>query len=70
MLVLGFELLVEDVLRVVVGVALGLLTIYRRELSSNRAYHPNEDDETLLGNSYHRLMQRDNVSDSNNSSAS
>ena len=70
MLVLGFELLAEDVLRVVVGVALGLLTIYRRELSSNRAYHPNEDDETLLGNSYHRLMQRDNVSDSNKSSAS
>ena len=40
MLVLGFEL--QDVLRAVVGLALGILTVYRRELSSNRAYHPNE----------------------------
>jgi len=40
MLVLGFEL--QDILRAVVGIALGILTVYRRELSSNRAYHPNE----------------------------
>ena len=68
MLVLGFELLAEDVLRVICILCMSLLTIYRRELSSNRAYHPNEDDEneTLLDNS--DVMQI-NVSDSNNDSS-
>ena len=42
MLLLGFE--VQDILRVVVGIALALLTVYRRELSSNRGYHPDEDN--------------------------
>lgn len=43
MLLLGVEL--QDVLRVVVGIALGLLTVYRRELSCNRGYHPDDDDD-------------------------
>ncbi len=48
MLLLGFE--PQDVLRVIVGIALGLLTFYRRELSCNRDYHPDEFDEALSGN--------------------
>lgn len=43
MLLLGVEL--QDILRVVVGIALGLLTVYRRELSCNRGYHPDDDDD-------------------------
>ncbi|KAL7552232.1 hypothetical protein ACHAWF_016543 [Thalassiosira exigua] len=42
MLLLGFEL--EDVARVAIGTALVLLTIYRRELSCNRGYHPASED--------------------------
>lgn len=53
MLLLGFE--PQDVLRVTVGIALGLLTIFRRELSCNRGYHPDDDDP--LGDSSHRLLQ-------------
>lgn len=45
MLLLGFEL--HDVLRVVVGVVLVFLTVFRRELSCNRGYHP--DDEQAGG---------------------
>ncbi len=40
MMILGFEM--EDVLRVVIGVTLGLLTIYRREMSCNRVFHEEE----------------------------
>jgi len=51
MLLLGFE--VQDILRVVVGIALALLTVYRRELSSNRGYHPDEDNASEdIGSSY------------------
>eukprot|EP00584_Thalassiosira_punctigera_P019305 CAMPEP_0172552332 /NCGR_PEP_ID=MMETSP1067-20121228/44265_1 /TAXON_ID=265564 ORGANISM="Thalassiosira punctigera, Strain Tpunct2005C2" /NCGR_SAMPLE_ID=MMETSP1067 /ASSEMBLY_ACC=CAM_ASM_000444 /LENGTH=646 /DNA_ID=CAMNT_0013340289 /DNA_START=25 /DNA_END=1965 /DNA_ORIENTATION=- len=53
MLILGFEL--QDVLQVVVGVALGLLTVYRRELSCNRGY---QNDDDGMGDSLHRgLLQ-------------
>mmetsp|Transcript_10174 Transcript_10174/g.22037 ORF Transcript_10174/g.22037 Transcript_10174/m.22037 type:complete len:643 (-) Transcript_10174:67-1995(-) len=55
MLLLGFE--IEDVLRVVLGVTLGLLTIYRRELSCNRGYHPNDDESGLEDSLHHRLLQ-------------
>mmetsp|Transcript_4097 Transcript_4097/g.10408 ORF Transcript_4097/g.10408 Transcript_4097/m.10408 type:complete len:639 (-) Transcript_4097:238-2154(-) len=53
MILLGFEL--EDVLRVVVGIALGLLTVYRRELSCNRDYHPDENDEALGDSAHYRF---------------
>ena len=43
-MILGYE--IEDILRVVIGVTLGLLTIFRREMSCNRVFH--EEDETLL----------------------
>ncbi|KAL7540043.1 hypothetical protein ACHAXR_009812 [Thalassiosira sp. AJA248-18] len=66
---LGFEL--QDVLRVVVGIALGLLTVYRRELSCNRGYHPDDEDDELLGdNSYHRWsLERRTIPRTNSSSA-
>lgn len=53
MLLLGFE--IYEVIRVVVGIALGLLTVYRRELSCNRSYHPDDDDDTLGESAHHRL---------------
>ncbi|KAL7479955.1 hypothetical protein ACHAW6_005671 [Cyclotella cf. meneghiniana] len=39
------------ILRVVVGVSLGLLTVYRREMSCNREYRPEDDDAWTLGSS-------------------
>lgn len=42
---LGYDVEVEDIARVTVGVTLGLLTVYRRELSSNRAYHDEQAAE-------------------------
>lgn len=65
MLLLGFE--PQDVLRVAVGIALGLLTVYRRELSCNRDYHPDEYDETL-GNREHGPSLHDRGGDSSDSS--
>lgn len=53
---LGYEL--EDVLRVMVGIVLGLLTVYRRELSCNRGYHPDENDDPLVDSIHSRLLQR------------
>jgi len=57
MLLLGFE--IHDVIRVVVGIALGLLTVYRRELSCNRSYHPDDDDDTLGESAHHRLSHEE-----------
>ena len=57
----------QDVLRVVVGIALGLLTVYRRELSCNRDYHPDEYDETL-GRSEHGPSLHDRDGDTADSS--
>mmetsp|Transcript_21358 Transcript_21358/g.46359 ORF Transcript_21358/g.46359 Transcript_21358/m.46359 type:complete len:666 (+) Transcript_21358:107-2104(+) len=69
MLVLGFEL--EDVLRVGVGIILGLLTAYRRELSCNRGYHPEDENNDSLGESIHRrLLQAGMPRDRNISSSS
>jgi hypothetical protein len=56
MLLLGFE--PQDVLRVVVGIALGLLTVYRRELSCNRDYHPDEYNETLWNSEHGSMHER------------
>ena len=50
MIVIGYE--IEDILRVIIGIALGLLTIFRREMSCNREFH----EEDTLGaneNSHH-----------------
>lgn len=55
MIILGFD--VEDILRVVIGVTLGLLTIYRREMSCNRVFH---EEEQIL----------DNIDDKNNNNPS
>ena len=66
MLVLGFEL--QDILRAVVGVALGILTVYRRELSSNRAYHPNETQQREDESSNYICISDDGRSSSDNSS--
>lgn len=55
MLILGFEL--EDVFRIAISIALGLLTVYRRELSCNRGYHPDDEainDEHSGGGNLHR----------------
>lgn len=43
MIILGFA--IEDILRVAIGVTLGLLTVYRREMSCNRVFHEHEDDD-------------------------
>ena len=42
---LGYAVDVEDIARVTAGITLGLLTVYRRELSSNRAYHDEQAAE-------------------------
>mmetsp|Transcript_11225 Transcript_11225/g.19179 ORF Transcript_11225/g.19179 Transcript_11225/m.19179 type:complete len:613 (-) Transcript_11225:65-1903(-) len=49
MIVIGYEM--EDILRVVVGIVLGLLTIFRREMSCNREFH---DEETVDDNNNDR----------------
>ena len=46
MQLLGYPIEIEDIARVTVGVTLGLLTVYRRELSSNRAYHDEQAAES------------------------
>jgi hypothetical protein len=48
MMILGLEM--EDILRVVIGVTLGLLTIYRREMSCNRVFHEEETFRVDDGN--------------------
>lgn len=48
MIVLGYEM--EDILRVVIGIVLGLLTIFRREMSCNREFH-DEDTVAVSDNS-------------------
>jgi len=54
MTMLGFEL--EDVFCVLVSIALGLLTVYRRELSCNRGYHPDDHDENIEGGYLQHLV--------------
>ena len=68
MLLLGYE--AEDVLRVIVGITLGLLTVYRRELSCNRGYHPDENDDPLGDSTHHRLMQLQSSVHASHSSSS
>lgn len=55
MLLFGFGFEIQDVFRVAFGIFLGLLTVYRRELSSNRSYH--NDDDTLAESAHYRLSQ-------------
>jgi len=59
MIVLGYEM--EDILRVVIGIVLGLLTIFRREMSCNREFH---EEETVAVNDNSRDPSSEEV-DSN-----
>eukprot|EP00574_Skeletonema_japonicum_P014570 CAMPEP_0201737470 /NCGR_PEP_ID=MMETSP0593-20130828/42458_1 /ASSEMBLY_ACC=CAM_ASM_000672 /TAXON_ID=267983 /ORGANISM="Skeletonema japonicum, Strain CCMP2506" /LENGTH=613 /DNA_ID=CAMNT_0048231451 /DNA_START=64 /DNA_END=1905 /DNA_ORIENTATION=+ len=54
MILLGYEM--EDILRVVIGIVLGLLTIFRREMSCNREFH---EEEIAAGNDDDRNTSRE-----------